>query len=174
MSTIDKLRSPLVIEHDHGPTCDGPNGDCSKVIIGRAAADPLIMLKLQADDARRNGNAAEERRLRAEFNRGLAAAQAAARAAAQPIQDRGDRAMGCQCNQKRDALERERAARQKMIVDGANAYRTPAIDADEGHDHADAQPTAPTTTTQTATARELAAKAANAKWSRDAHKTGRA
>jgi hypothetical protein len=102
----------------------------------------------------------------AEAKRQYKAAQSARSTnAGAPASQNGDTAMGCQCNQKRDALERERAARQQMNTDSANAWRTPSPDIID-----DEQP--PNDAATAGMTREQIARANMQRASRDASKTG--
>ena len=172
--SFDKLRPPRVIGDHSQPTCDDDNA-CENVILSREAGDRLMMMKLHADEVERNGDRPTALRMRAEMRAQLKIEKDAAREVARrrptnagaPASQNGDVAMGCQCNQKRDAMEREIEARKKMIADSAAAYRTPGANTD------DEQPTTPTNDAATAGMnREQRARAEMQRASRDASKRG--
>jgi hypothetical protein len=139
--------------------------DVSLMDVPKSIVDGLVILKLRAFEAHTRGDHAEDKRLLAQLDREKNDALNAARTARGRKTDEG--ATMCKCNQpKIDAVARERLAREKMIADNANAWRTPVAT-----DAPDAVPT-PVPATD-AISRERAARdrmlAANA----SAHKRGK-
>lgn len=156
MGTIDKLRSPLRYADPENPPCDS-----TECLLPASVANDLMIEKMNA-----KGDATALAAWRSKLD-GAIAAHRAERGANQPSQPKGDEM--CKCNEKRDALEREREARQKMIADSASAYltRTAPDDTDDAHADDD-KPTTPAP----GESREAAARRALINASASAYKTG--
>lgn len=147
------MRSPMRFDPEN-PPCDS-----TECLLPASVANDLMIEKMNA-----KGDATAIAAWRSKLD-GAIAAHRAVRGANQPSQPKGDEM--CKCNEKRDALERERDARQKMIADSANAYRQPtAPDDNERAD--DDKPTTPAP----GESREAAARRAMVNASASAYKRG--
>lgn len=150
MGTFDQLRSPVRYADPENPPCDS-----TECLLPASVANDLMIEKMNA-----KGDATALAAWRSKLD-GAIAAHRAARGANQPSQPKGDEM--CKCNEKRDALEREREARQKMIADNASAWRQPHLDEGTATDDQ------PNTDGMT---REQIARRNLLRDSRSAHKTG--
>ena len=148
------MRSPMRFDPEN-PPCDS-----TECILPASVANDLMIEKMNA-----KGDATAIAAWRSKLD-GAIAAHRAARGANQPSQPKGDEM--CKCNEKRDALEREREARQKMIADSANAYRQPTAPDDDNDRTDDDKPTTPAP----GESREAAARRAMVANSASAYKRG--